>query len=151
MDKSGSYRPNHQLAKHADKMNQGRPNSDVTPAVQPEDTECTKLHDHGDGTYTSECGGESMDHTHIGHALMHIASHHEPDGIHHHVHSDGMSITDHHVRDGAEVEGPHEHGSPEEAGEHLASVLSGGDGEYEHPTESNYEGKSSGMHSLTGV
>lgn len=134
MDKAGKYRPNHQLAAHADKMSAGRsapPAAKLTPGAEPheEGGDASELHDHGDGTYHSMIGGEKTEHPSLGHALMHMAAHHEPEGTHVHAHSDGMGVKTHHVSDGGEPQGPTEHESPEEAGQHMASVMNGEGGD----------------------
>lgn len=95
--------------------------------------EHSELHDHGDGTFHTVAGGEETQHPHIGHALMHLAAHHDGEAKHMHVHSDGMSHTTHHVA-GGKVEGPHEHEDTEALKEHLGRFLDeegserGGDG-----------------------
>jgi len=93
----------------------------------------TSLHEHGDGTYHTEGhDGERVEHPHIGHALMHMAAKHGGGGTHMHAHHDGVSHVTHHVRDGGEVEGPHEHPDAEAMKEHMGSVFEdGGDGHHE--------------------
>jgi hypothetical protein len=76
--------------------------------------------DKSEGGYKTSDGQE---HGHLGAALMHVANHHEPGGKHLHMHHDGMGITSHGVHEGGEHDGPHEHSSPEEAGQHAASFL----------------------------
>ena len=76
--------------------------------------------DKSEGGYKTSDGQE---HGHLGAALMHVANHHEPGGKHLHMHHDGMGVTSHGVREGGEHDGPNEHGSPEEAGQHAASFL----------------------------
>jgi hypothetical protein len=87
----------------------------------------TTLHDHGDGTFHTEGNdGAREEHSHIGHALMHMASKHGGEGMHMHLHSDGMSHTSHHAEKGGKPEGPHEHESMEAMQEHVGNTM--GDG-----------------------
>jgi hypothetical protein len=70
----------------------------------------TFLHAHGDGTYHTEHeGGGRTEHPTLGHALMHMANHHEPGGKHAHVHSEGGVHTLHTVDENGNHEGPHDH------------------------------------------
>ena len=88
-----------------------------------------ELHAHGDGTFhTVSPEGEKTEHPHIGHALMHMAMHHEPDGAHSHVHhqEDG-SHTSHHGKDG-EISGPHESQSLDEVKGHMAKAAGESEG-----------------------
>ncbi len=96
---------------------------------------------HGeDGSHTvKHADGEETEHPNIHHAMMAVASKHESGDhgvMHHHggmpEHPhEGMeehhTVTTHHVGMDGEVQGPHHHGSPEEAGQHLASMM-GDDG-----------------------
>jgi hypothetical protein len=109
----------------------------------------TTLHDHGDGTFHTEgADGQREEHPHIGHALMHMAGAHS-DGIHHHAHHDGMggSITSHH-HDGMQVHGPHEHGSSDEAADHMKGVM---DGQDEAGSEQMTETPNDGDNNLHGL
>lgn len=153
MDQSGKMRPSHQLARAADKAAvTHKPEGAMKPPGSSEEGgDHTELHDHGDGSYHSVIDGEHTEHPSLGHALMHIATHHEPDGTHMHMHSDGMGIHSHHVKDGGEVEGPHELESPEEAGSHAAEVM--GDGAMPHGEPDGDEGGMgmAGMHAMMGM
>lgn len=51
-------------------------------------------------------------------------------GSHMHIHSDGMSHTTHHIHEGGEVKGPHEHHSAEALKEHVGKFAEGEDGEH---------------------
>lgn len=83
----------------------------------------SELHPHGDGTYHTVVDGEKTEHPHIGHALAHLAGHHEPDGKHSHVqHNDDGTHTSHH-HDGASVSGPHDHKNLEELKGHFDKFL----------------------------
>lgn len=73
----------------------------------------------GDGYKTSD----GQQHSHLGGALMHVASHHEPMGKHVHVHSRDMGSVSHGSDESGQIHGPIEHGNPEEAGSHVASFL----------------------------
>ena len=50
-------------------------------------------------------------------------------GSHMHIHSDGMTHTTHHIHEGGEVKGPHEHHSAEALKEHVGKFAEGEDGE----------------------
>lgn len=91
---------------------------------------------HGDGTYhTQEHGQESdygmsggresgrTEHPSFGHAIMHIAKHHGPEGDHMHIHGEEDGYTTHHVMDDGEVEGPHEHANMRELKKHTADTM----------------------------
>lgn len=96
----------------------------------------SELHSHGDGTYHTVVKGEQTEHPSIEHATAHMASKHEPEGDHVHMHHDGMGgVKSSHVKEGGAVEGPNEHGSPEEAGQHAASVM-GSSGDESMPADS---------------
>lgn len=96
------------------------------------------IEDHGDGTFKSRMAdGTETDHPDHLHMLAHIG-HHVTGGDKHHVaHHDGMSIHSHGVHESGEHEGPNEHGSGEEAGQHLAQFM-GGEGQ-EQPQEQQEE------------
>ena len=87
------------------------------------ENEHSELHDHGDGTFHTVKGGEEEQHPSLGHALMGMAGHHAPDGKHVHAHHDGMSVHSH-GHSGGMTDGPNEHGSGEEAGQHMGNYLS---------------------------
>lgn len=101
----------------------------------------SELHDKGDGSFKTVKGGAEEDHPTLGHALMAMAGHHAPEGKHVHAHSHGGSVHSH-GHSGGMTEGPNEHGSAEEAGQHMGNYLSENDGnEQEHPSgESDHEG-----------
>lgn len=82
------------------------------------------LHDHGDGTYHSEHDdGQTVEHPHLGHALMHLANHHEPESKHMHIQHDGFSATSHGVHEDGQHEGPHDHENIEELKNHLGKFF----------------------------
>lgn len=83
------------------------------------------LHDHGDGTYHTEHeGGERVEHPHLGHALVHIAHHHEPTGKHSHIHHHAEGgHTSHHVDEQGNIEGPHDHENLEALKSHMDQFL----------------------------
>ncbi len=145
-DSSGAFHFNTQRAKAADRMGakpksgMGMPKAEPMPKMEGMGEEKgggmhTTLHDHGDGTFHTEShDGMREEHPHIGHALMHMAGMHS-EGIHHHAHHDGAGITSHHHTGGPEgVSGPHEHGSTEEAMDHMGKVMNG-----EEPNADNAE------------
>ena len=109
----------------------------------------TTLHDHGDGTYHTEGhDGERVEHPHIGHALMHLAAKHGPEGKHMHVHSHEVGHTTHHVHEDGEIQGPHEHPDIESLKDHLDETI--GDGGGERVAEAAEESAPTG-HSLHGM
>lgn len=95
--------------------------------------EHSELHPHEDGIqFKTIKGGAEENHPDLGHALMALAGHHKPEGKHVHAHHDGMSVHTHGIADG-QHDGPHEHGTPEEATDHMGSYLSdGSEGDNEH-------------------
>lgn len=99
----------------------------------------TKFEPKGDGSVTlhHHPDGSKTEHPTVGHALMHLAHEHGDGGKHMHVHhGEGGEVTTHHVGEDGEVEGPHEHGSVDEAGEHMKSVMGDEDeGSDEHDGE----------------
>lgn len=135
-DSSGKFHLSTQKAMSADKAKPGKPEEkpmgkpmEAKPqGAEAEGGMSSTLHDHGDGTFhTVSHDGAEEQHPSIGHALMHIASQHS-EGKHVHAHHDGGGkITSHHVGHMGGVEGPTEHGSPDEAGQHAAMVLGEGD------------------------
>lgn len=134
-NKENKFFMNPQRAKFSDRMNEGKPKpampgASKPMAAKPAETKApgatSELSDNGDGTFhTKTPDGKEMDHEHIGHALMHIASKHA-EGKHVHVHEDGMGMVSHHHMGHGDVQGPHEHGSADEAGDHVKDVM--GDG-----------------------
>lgn len=132
-DMMGKFHMNPQRAKFADKMNADKPKMpEAKPAMAKKPDEenmsgnMSELHDNGDGSFkTKTSDGEETEHPHIGHALMHMASKHA-EGKHMHIHEDGMGMVSHHHMGHGNVEGPHEHGSADEAGDHVKDVM--GDG-----------------------
>lgn len=93
----------------------------------------TTITHHGDGTHSVEhADGEKTDHPTTGHMLMTMHAKHtgEPGG---HIHAHGAGATTHHVGHDGMVEGPHEHGTTEEAADHMKAMLGedGGNGAME--------------------
>ena len=106
----------------------------------------TELHPHGDGTYHTVAGGEKTEHPHIGHAMMHMAMHHEGDSAHSHVmHHEGGGHTSHHAKDG-QVSGRHDHENMEALKQHMDKFL----GEEEQEGSGSYGGEHGGSDSLYG-
>ena len=95
----------------------------------------TTITHHADGTHTSSgSDGETAEHPHMGHLAMHLhAKHSDGEAMHAHKHMDG--VTTHHVGMDGQVQGPHEHGSTEEAADHMKSML--GDGGVANGPEEN--------------
>lgn len=88
----------------------------------------TTLHDHGDGTFSTDSGGTKTEHPHIGHALVHMGSKHAG-GKHMHAHkSSHGGITTHKANDQGQVEGPNEHDSADAAAEDMASAMGDDEG-----------------------
>lgn len=88
----------------------------------------SELHDNGDGSFKTVKGGAEEEHPTLGHALMSMAGHHAPSGKHVHGHHDGGSVHSH-GHSGGMTEGPNEHGSAEEAGQHMGNYLADDSGE----------------------
>ena len=88
----------------------------------------TQITHHADGSKTAvHSDGETSEHPHSGHLAMHLhAKHEDGEALHAHKHMDG--VTTHHVGMDGQVQGPHEHASAEEAGEHMKSMLGDGGG-----------------------
>lgn len=87
----------------------------------------TQITHHADGSHSAvHSDGENSEHPTSGHLAMHLhAKHSDGEAMHVHKHMDG--VTSHHVGMDGEVQGPHEHGSTDEAAEHMKSML-GDDG-----------------------
>lgn len=103
--------------------------------------EHSELHDNGDGSFKTVKGGAEEEHPDLGHALMGLAGHHKPEGKHVHAHHDGASVHTHGISEGMH-DGPNEHGSTEEATEHMGNYLSD-EGSTEQPEEAHdHEGLS---------
>ena len=64
-------------------------------------------------------------------------------GSHMHIHSDGMTHTTHHIHEGGEVQGPHEHHDTEALKKHVGKFAEGEDGEKdgqeEHGSDSIFD------------
>ena len=86
------------------------------------------MYSHGDGTYHTERGGEQMEHPTLGHALIHMAHHNEPESKHMHISHDGLSVKSHGISESGEHDGPHEHDGTDGAKEHMDSLF-GGEGD----------------------
>lgn len=130
-DAAGNFRISDQHATHANRMAEARkaPPPVAAKGGPAEDgAEHSQLHDHNDGTYHTITGGQHTEHPSIGHALIHLGAHHEPDGTHVHAQHDGMSIKSHHSSDGEPVQGPDEHESGAACGEHMGAILDGAEG-----------------------
>lgn len=97
------------------------------------DGSTTTITHNGDGSHSvMHADGEKSEHPNTGHMLMTMhAKHSEGPGMHAHQHEAG--VTTHHVGHDGMVEGPHEHGSADEAGEHMKQMLGddGGNGAVE--------------------
>lgn len=132
----GRFHMNKQLADRASKISKVPAKSPAIKSHQPppgdasgpdnnEQGDHSELHPHGDGTYHSVSGGEQTEHPTLGHALMHMAAKHEPEGDHMHLHHDGMGgVKSSHVKAGGEVE-EQDHDGAESAGQHVASAMGG--------------------------
>jgi len=108
--------------------------------------EHSKLFDHGDGTFHSVTSdGERTEHPRIGHAVVHLAAHHEPEGKHFHVHQDGGGgHTSHQAAEGGKAEGPHDHENIEALDQHMHQFLQ----EEEHEGEGGYGAHGGGEGSI---
>lgn len=103
----------------------------------------SKLISNGDGTHAIEHeDGSQTQHPHIGHALMTLAGKHS-DGMHHHVHHDGMGgkFTAHTSEHGGDAEGPHEHDNVESVKSGLANFFNENTGSDQGASPSADRGK----------
>ncbi len=92
------------------------------------DEPTTTITHHADGSKTAaHSDGETSEHPNSGHLAMHMHSKHE-DGEAMHVHKNMDGATTHHVGMDGQVQGPHQHGSTEEAADHMKSMLGDGGG-----------------------
>lgn len=164
MPKSGSGRffANPQMAARADRAGGAKSGAKPDAAEKPasahgasadhETGDSSELKAHGDGRYTTKTGGSETEHPSLGHALVHLAGHHEPEGDHVHMHHDGLGgVTSHHSKDGGEVQGPHEHESPDDAGEHAKNVMNGEDGIADPIRDGDEEMDMAGMRGMSGL
>lgn len=86
----------------------------------------SKIAHHEDGSHTvTHHDGETTHHPSGGHMGVHMAAKHDG-GEHGHIMPHGGGATTHHSDIGGEVHGPDEHGSFEEAANHLNGAI--GDG-----------------------
>jgi hypothetical protein len=85
-----------------------------------------ELHDHGDGTFHSVSGGETMDHPDGHHALAHVAHKMMGGGAHFHAHHDGLGMHSHSISEGGEHSETKEHESPEEMHSAMDAAMGGG-------------------------
>jgi hypothetical protein len=101
-----------------------KPASGVEGGSAENSEKITTLHDHGDGTFHSEGhDGVREEHPDLGHALMHVAHQHAPEGKHMHIHHDGMMMHSHGVNEASEHEGTHDHENIEELKESMGKFL----------------------------
>lgn len=87
---------------------------------KPMDTPAKKPPSSDHGQVAAEESGEEGPHE------MLQGLHAKHGGKHMHVHAHEAGVTTHHIGEDGEVEGPHEHGSMEEAADHMKMVM--GDG-----------------------
>lgn len=108
----------------------------------------TFLHSHGDGSYHTEHGegGERTEHPSLGHALMHMAHHHEPGGKHMHIHSEGGMHSMHHVDENGDNQGPHDHDNLDDVKNTMDQFL-GGDSSQDNNGSGENDQESSGSDS----
>lgn len=87
----------------------------------------TTVEHHGDGTHTIHHadGEKSGPHPSMAHAMMHMTGKHDG-GEHGHIMPHPAGATTHHVTMDGAVEGPHEHGSEDEAYNHLKGSIGEG-------------------------
>ena len=95
----------------------------------------TKIIHHPDGTHEMHhSDGEVSKHPNAGHMAAHLHAKHAGGEVGN-MHSDGGKVTTHHVGADGEVNGPTEHASPEEGGNHLAMMMSGDEPEMPGDTD----------------
>lgn len=87
----------------------------------------TRIEHHEDGTHSVHHadGEKSGPHPTMAHAAMHLAAKHDG-GEHGHIMPHGAGATTHHVDMSGEAQGPHEHGSEDEAYSHLKNSIGEG-------------------------
>lgn len=141
MNSKGEFHMNPQRGRMAEGMERkaapAAPKAEEPKSEGGDETSMT-LHSKGDGTYHTESGGEQTEHPSLGHALMHMAHHAEPDGKHMHIHHDGFSHTSHGVDENGEHSGPHDHEDTESLKEHVGEFF-GSDGEPKDDDEDDDE------------
>lgn len=88
----------------------------------------SKISHHEDGSHSVEHhDGEKSHHPSAGHMGVHMAAKHDG-GEHGHIMPHGGGATTHHADMGGEVHGPDEHGSFDEAANHLNNAIGDGGG-----------------------
>lgn len=123
-------------------MESKRPDNAIPGKGKPMEGEHSELHDNKDGSFKTVKGGQEEEHPTLGHALMAMAGHHAPEGKHVHAHSHGGSVHSH-GHSGGMTEGPNEHGSGEEAGQHMGNYLAENSESNDNPSEEqDHEGLS---------
>ncbi len=85
----------------------------------------TALANHGDGTYHSMTDGARVEHPSIGHAMVHMASVHEPGMDHMHIGGTGEGYTAHHATSPGKVKGPKNVSSMAALQQHVAGCMEG--------------------------
>ena len=96
------------------------------PAGEQGGEKAMTVHDHGDGTYHTEAGGQKEEHPDLLHMTTHIAHHHAPESKHHHSMHDGFAHQTHGVSEDGQHQGTNEHESSDEAANEMKSFM--GDG-----------------------
>lgn len=116
-------------SKPKDKGGDKKPKSEDAPEGEP----TTTITHHADGTHTAaHSDGETSDHPTSGHLAMALhAKHGDGEGMHVSKNMDG--VTTHHVGMDGQVQGPDQHGSLDEAQQHMTQMLGedGGNGAVE--------------------
>lgn len=86
----------------------------------------TSIEHHPDGSHTvTHHDGEVSEHPNHGHMAAHLHAKHAGGEVGNmHAHEGGA--TTHHVGPDGSVQGPMEHGSPQEGADHMASMMSDG-------------------------
>lgn len=104
------------------------------PASEPDGDESTTTIKHnGDGSYTAtHSDGETSEHPNMGHLAMALHAKHG-DGEAMHVQKGMDGVTTHHVGLDGQVQGPDQHGTMDEATQHMTQMLGedGGNGAIE--------------------
>lgn len=104
-----------------------KPAAKEAPMPESGDGKQMTVHDHGDGTFHTEAGGQHEEHPDLLHMTTHIAHHHAPESKHHHSSHDGFSHQTHGVSEDGQHQGTNEHESTDDAANEMKSFMGGGE------------------------
>jgi len=148
-DKAGKFHLNTQRAHASDRAAGSKNSPKETPEKDPiaphnegegtgiDGEQAHSITPHGDGTFHSDGPGGHMEHQSLGDAITHAGHSLSGGGKHMHHHHDGVSIKSHSMNEAGEHQ-EMEHGSGEEAGQHVADFMNEAGGE-QQPSEGQQE------------